>query len=258
MLIKNNRGNTLIMTMVGVGISAILIYTFMSITTSQVRETQALAEKIASLEYSRQVTALLANAATCSELFKTGNIVSGNATVDLTTSAKPIIQLASLGEVRLGQTVSSLSNNLLIAGSEGIQVEVQSPIQAVLKIRFDQGRLVRSLKDLSFPILLQSSGPLASTQIEGCASATSTSGIQSGSTQCRNGWFTINFPKPFNAPPIFTATYRCNDWNYSSCPNVTVAIRGKDQTSATVGCFHSPNGRTSFDYGFLDWIATEP
>lgn len=190
MLLGNQRGQSIVQVLISIGLMGILMTAFATMMTNQSRETQALTEKLASLDFSRTVTQYLSNSTTCSAMFAASNLVnSGSMPFDATSisTAAPYVfalkQLPSGGAASptavAGSQVSLLSNSLNLLDSSasptpGIQISVSSisPPTANLLLNFDQGRLVRNIHNLTFPIGITVSGPVNNTTITGCGNPT--------------------------------------------------------------------------------------
>lgn len=166
------RGETLVSLVIGMGIMLIAMSAFTSMINTQQVETKALTEKLASLEFTRLVTSELSSISKCSALLAETNIKGGTSslTFDATkvTSKNPrYLQLNQIVGIKPKENVSPLSKSLIIR-TNGILLKVTSKTKAELVIYFDQAKLVRPLKYLSFALNLQSKGPINNTTITGC------------------------------------------------------------------------------------------
>ncbi len=166
---SNQSGQSLVQVLVSVAITSIILMITITMLTTQAKESRALGEKLASMDYERFVISTLANPATCNALFNTPNIsVPSILTFDATsvTTANPyVLNLNALAGVSPGGLVSPMSSSTFI---QSLQLEVTSSATANLLVALDQSKLVRPIQNLSFPIHLQSSGPLTATLISGC------------------------------------------------------------------------------------------
>lgn len=164
---SGQTGQSLVSVMVGMAVMGIAMMGFMSMMSSQQKETKALREKLASLELARLITVALANTSSCNAIINPSN-ATGSMTVDTTQATPPAILFTNLPGVWTGGAVSPLSSSLAIANN-GIQLRVTSQTTGNLLINFDSTKLVRPLKNLSFPVTLQSSGATNATTITGCS-----------------------------------------------------------------------------------------
>lgn len=129
-------------------------------------------------------------------------IVNSVVTVDLTKidPKNPIIfpleQVPAIGDapaiISAGERVSPMSNNLYLLPSNapipGIQMIVTSASTAVLRLNFDQSKLVHPIRSLEFPLNIQTSGNPNQTAIDGCSTTASPSQWQCISMG--GDWFT--------------------------------------------------------------------
>ncbi|MNK75718.1 hypothetical protein D3C87_952630 [compost metagenome] len=78
--------------------------------------------------------------------------------------------------VSAGAQVSPTTNTLYLlpsnAATPGIQIVVTSATTAILRLNFDQSKLVHSLRSLEFPLNIQTSGTPTQMTIQGCSNAT--------------------------------------------------------------------------------------
>ena len=210
----NNRGQSLIQVMVTAAITIVVMFAMISVQLSSARENKALGEKLASLDFLRSVTASVSSQIKCSSLLTASNIVGGAAS--LTFDATPVtattpysIKLNSIFGTNAGATVSPLASSLFLntvaATPSGIQINVTSPTTANVVVSFDSTRLVRALASLSFPIVLQSSGPTTATLISGCGGqSTAMSGMWCGIQWNGGGWQATTHP--CTGPPVPAGT----------------------------------------------------
>jgi Tfp pilus assembly protein PilV len=192
----NERGQSLVQVIVATGIMAILMLALTSFQTYQFRENKALAETLASLDFTRVVTSLLANPSSCNALLASANVIGGASSLtfdatNVTVAAPYEIDLVQIADVNGGGTASPTSNSLTISPTKGIQLSVTSPTTGNIIVSFDQKKLVRQKKDLLFPVSLQSTGTLSNTTITGCGGSSyqcppgqAVIGISNGGTQC--------------------------------------------------------------------------
>lgn len=94
--------------------------------------------------------------------------------------------------ISAGDKVSPLSNSLYLlpsnAPTPGIQMIVTGASSAILRLNFDQSKLVHPIRSLEFPLNIQTSGTPNQTTIEGCSTSTSPSQWQCLSMG--GDWFT--------------------------------------------------------------------
>src|ERR1035437_381132 len=178
--LKNQDGQSLIQTLIGIGIMGIMMMAFASMTTSQARDNRGLTEKLAATDLTRVISLTLSQASTCNLLFTTAsNVVTGSSlTFDPSTVTYPFLinlnsipQASSVNVISLAQPLASdLSNTLRVQANTGIQVQVTSATTAKLLINFDQTNLVRPIHNLAFPISIVTIPSGSNQQINGCQS----------------------------------------------------------------------------------------
>lgn len=78
LILKNNRGQSLIQVIVSASVMMIVIYAMMTAQIMQFKENKALAEQMAALDFSRIVTQALSNSSTCNSLVASTNVLSGS------------------------------------------------------------------------------------------------------------------------------------------------------------------------------------
>lgn len=167
-------GQSLVSVMIGMAVMGVSMLAFTSMLSGQQKETRALTEKLASLDFSRTITSILANPATCSALLGAANVVGGTSTLtfdatSVTSNNPKVIGILKIAGVGGGEAVSPMAFSLIVNATNGFQLNVVSPTAANLLVNFDQTKLVRPLKSLSFSVALQSAGPVNNTTITGCA-----------------------------------------------------------------------------------------
>jgi Tfp pilus assembly protein PilV len=176
---RKSSGQSLVSVLIAVAIAGIVVIAVASMMSVQQNETRALTEKLASLDFTRVVTSLLADSNSCSALFFPANVSGGAASLTFDASrvsvtSPLVIGLTTLAGASAGVAVSPLSTSLVIAPTNGIQLSVISPTAASVLVNFNLAKVVRPLKQLSFPVTLQSSGVLANTTITGCGGGATT------------------------------------------------------------------------------------
>jgi len=81
--------------------------------------------------------------------------------------------------ISAGEKVSPSSNTLYLLPSDGakpgIQIIVTSATTAILRLNFDQSRLIHPIRSLEFPLNIQTSGTPTQTTIQGCSNTNSPS-----------------------------------------------------------------------------------
>lgn len=177
----NQSGASLVEVLVFTGISFIVAFGIITLQLNQTRENRALSERLASLDFVRSIISDLASFSQCNKLLDASNIVGGvsNLTFDATlvSAASPyILNLNNVWGILPGIAVSPLSSTVMIDPNGGLFLEVASPSSATLHINFVQSNLMRPIKGLSFPVNINSSGPLGNTTITGCMSGNSVGG----------------------------------------------------------------------------------
>jgi len=149
---------------------------FTTMMANQQRETRALSETLAALELQRAITSTVADSSACTALLASANIAGGSSALTFNanslSSANPrIINFNQIAGASPGAPASPISSSLSVQNSGGIQLQVVSPSNANLVVNFDQSRLVRSIKNLTFSnIPIATTGPLNATLITGCGS----------------------------------------------------------------------------------------
>lgn len=178
-LIQNNRGQLLVQVIIAGGIAMIIFIAMLAMQTSQSKENKALSEKLGSLDAGRIITGTISNSANCTSLFTTANLVGGSNSVltfdsTLTSVSNPysVPLIKVLGgnpsspAAAVGELASAFTQSLIV---QSISVSVTSPVSGDLIITFDNSKLVRPIKSLTFPLFLTSSGPTASKLITACS-----------------------------------------------------------------------------------------
>lgn len=229
LMARNQSGQSLVQVLVAVGLMGMMIMVITSAQVNQRRETQALSEKMASLELQRTVTLLLNNPMECSKLVDPANLTVANSTTFDASSISPnnpyILRLNAVspnpGSPRAdGNPVSPLTNSLVLQKatptSSGVEIVVTSisPPIAKLNLRFDQTRLVRPVKEPQLDLSLNMTGPANATVIGGCRGGGGAPG--SGDWTCE---FAGSQPSCLN----LSTGQHCYDGQYTTgwqCPHV--------------------------------------
>lgn len=172
---SSQSGLSIIEVLVVTLVSFILIYGMVTVQIGQHRETRALSERLGSLDFERVIISSLSKQALCSKLLEPSNIVGGVAklTFDATSvsAATPyVLNFVSAWGALPGAAVSPMSPSLVIKDSGGVFLEVTTPSSGTLHVNFEQSKLIRPIKDFSFSVFLNSSGPPGATTIAGCRS----------------------------------------------------------------------------------------
>lgn len=179
-LVSNKKGVSVVEAMVAVAIMGIAMMGMTSMLISQQKETKALAEKLAAHDVSRFITNHLYDPAKCLELVGTANLVTPSQAVfnstSLSSTSPHSIVLRELPKTGIGSGLeaSPLSSTLILntaaASRPGLRLIITSPTTASLEVNFNQNRLVRSIKDLTFHGLnISLSGSPTASSIASCA-----------------------------------------------------------------------------------------
>lgn len=291
---KNQSGQSIVEALVAIGISMILVMALAAMQSMQSKENSALEQKMAALDYARSVSQLLSSSKTCNELFKPNNVVGGapkktfNSNVvevlanPLASPPVPAIRhrfgLNKIGDTSAGGLVSPLSRSLDIETSAkfGMELNIYSvdiannTASGALNIIFKKSKLIRSLRDLYFPIRLSTSGPATAVKIEGCMTdafscpaakpilkgiasngepickaCTVVNGFKHPTKTCTNGIDTCTIPETPNTPVALGIFSGCSfGWmsGFSYCyGNI---LNGRCPSSGTGG----PSAQGSFDF----------
>jgi|GEM_PF-5492975 len=214
----NQRGN-LVGTLVALGITSVLILAIFSIMDHLYSENKALSEKMAALDLQRTITQALSNPAICGAMFASSNLVTPTSLPFDSTSIATNPYTFALREISSGGSATALavagepaglmssSLSLLKADAKptsGITIRVtsMSPPSGLLLVNFDQQKLVRSIRNLSFPLSFNVSGPADKTMITGCAGSASGGGTVRGLVSYTSAG-TYSFVVPANVTNIW-------------------------------------------------------
>ncbi len=197
-IIMNPYGQSLIQVMIAAAVGLILMLGVIQFQIQSIRENKALSEKLYSIEFQRAITLALSTGQTCAaNMFAAANLIDPVSLPFDATSLPYIFSLNSLpgsgpggNLATAGAPVSSLSSNLIILASSGIQVEVTNltPPSGILHIHFDQSKLVRRIHDLNLPISLAITGPTTTTNITNCSGVGGGTGNISTTIYLKCGW----------------------------------------------------------------------
>ncbi len=188
---KDQSGQSIVQALVGIGISMILVMALAAMQSMQSKENSALEQKLAALDYARSVSQILSNSKTCSDLFLSANVVGGLPKLTFNSNVVEVpanppdpaithrFGLRKIGDTSVGGLVSPLSRSLEIETSANFGMELniysvdlaKNTARGALNIIFKKSKLIRSLRDLKFPINLSTSGPLTAVKILGCKTA---------------------------------------------------------------------------------------
>ena len=181
--IRSRSGFSLVETLVVVGVMGIIMGGMMTLQSHQSKEVKALSEQLAKSELDKNLISVFADGTICSFMFANGSSVGlspVNATFDASTLPKknaftlnqiPLRGGSSAPIAQINQQASASSNSLYV---NSIYVNVVQKVDAnhylaTLNVSFDPARTVRAVPDLSYPMLLQTSGANANTSISSCA-----------------------------------------------------------------------------------------
>lgn len=176
----DDKGMTLIETMVGVGILATVITATGSYFQYTSQESMKLSESLARMDLERQGTASLSNPLICSADLTPPNLKSA-ITFDSTkiSAGKPVVvplntliantAAGSSPLVSVGSVVSPMAKEMTV---KNMQLNITSATTATIEIDFVSATLPRAIAPLMFPVNLQTTGSAAALQIVGCSTST--------------------------------------------------------------------------------------
>lgn len=182
----NNKGMSLVETLIAAAILAIVMSGMITMQTSLQKETRALSEKLGALELEKYLISVLADGKLCTaELTPSDlndnssfNINVGNPSETILSLSKGIHASVSTPNkfiVAPGDQPSPLSKNLRVKNG-GITVsdfvkEDDNQYSANIKVEFDSENLVRSIRPVSvkIPVFTDSSGTILGCGIGGGA-----------------------------------------------------------------------------------------
>ncbi len=262
----DSRGMSLIEMLIALGISGVILMTMMDMLRSQTRETRALSEKLAALDFQRTVVGAISVAASCGKNLSSGNLAPGHSLIfnpgAITSSDKnnPTV-IAKLQKVygmdgvtaladstAADRSVSPLSPNVKLQAGSGMQLAAHKDptsgqLVYQLLLAFDGGALVRPIRNLAMTVnATTASAGGSNLQVTGCigASAPVVPPIKSGML-CGNrfvfcgGWRGVAYDQAFG-------TYNTWSWKSSNIPCQGVTLTA-DCQSVIDGSGY-PNGGT--------------
>ena len=182
----NSRGQALIQAIISMGIMSIVCIVFMTMMSNQNRETQALTEKLASLELQQQLTKSMADGTVCKSLlnglvFDSTQAVPGSSNkphLNLSQTSIPMSGAPSSAPlVTAGEIATPLSNTLVIDPTGPFRVTdiVGTSSGGVglftgyLQVNFDQNRLIRPIKPVRTMIWMETTASGSTQTITDCS-----------------------------------------------------------------------------------------
>lgn len=231
----NNHGQSLIQALIGLALSSIAIFVFMTMIAGQQKESRALNEKLASLELENLLLLSLADGLVCHYELNNPTVLTFDSSTPNSIAAASI-EINQLHShplpsaplvVERGKSASPNLQSLVVerirlTGFSG----VGTSYTAFWEISFDPTKTTRSLKSIKIPVVLSADNSIPSaTKITGCG-GTGQMRIESGSNivpdRCRlstpspyeNAFFCpnggpykqITFSTPFLFPPVVIVT----------------------------------------------------
>jgi hypothetical protein len=170
-------GQSLVQILVSLAMLSITMTIVASLIYYQTSASRAISEKLASIDLERVVSSTLGSDNHCASMFVAGNVVAGSLTFDASTVSPATPYFIDFGKIvdannqsiaTLGGQASPLSLSLNVAAAQGIRLAVTSPTSASLLINFSQNDLSRPIRNLAFPMHIQTTGPIASSTVVGC------------------------------------------------------------------------------------------
>lgn len=214
-LIKNQKGISLVQTLVAVGIASIVIAGTTSALVSLQQETKGLGETLSSLHLEKTLIAALADGKVCefsflnptttglspvSAQFESGSLPVSKA---FSFSRIPLVSMANSPVAAEVNTIASPNSSSLRVNEIYIDIlgGTGDSFTGTLKVSFNSPpAVVRSHKDLQFPVVLKTSGAGSTKTVVGCsfASTAATSGgtptISNFMQRYAGKTLTLNFP----------------------------------------------------------------
>lgn len=203
-LLANQRGQSLVQVLISIGLMGILMASFATMTANQSRETQALSEKLAAMDFQQQLIRSFADGKVCTSLLN--NLTLNTSGMVLNVTGIPVSTTAPPGSLaKAGQAPSPLSSTLVVDANNPFQVtNIASAgtnlYSGVFQVGFDKTRLVRALQPAQTQITITTNG---GTTITGCQSTSSSFGGLYGYTNWNGSCQSAN---------IYTGSCSCPSW----------------------------------------------
>jgi len=204
-LTANQRGQSIAQVLVAVALMGIVMAAFTTLIATQMKESKALAEKLAALDLQQFLTASLADGSVCAYVLNNPTVLTFNSTsvspatpqtitlpnpraaglparlysAILPNPAPPPTQIPGAVAVEVGQPASAISSSLIVAS---IQLQILSGTGGRYKgnwlINFDRSKTVRALNPVSVAVTLTAdiSAPGAA-KVTGCQSGNSSGNV---------------------------------------------------------------------------------
>lgn len=185
-MMLNQAGVMLVQTLVSMGIMSILCLVFITMLSSQQRETQALSEKLSTLELQQQLIKNLADGTVCTSLLSGVTFDSTQAVP--TSPNKPSLILSQTSIpistaplappfVTAGEQISPLSASVVVSATSPFRVtDIVGTSTAGIglftgyfQIEYDQSRMVRPLKPARTLIWIETTSSGTTQTITGCS-----------------------------------------------------------------------------------------
>ncbi len=192
----NNKGQSLVQVLVGIGLTAIMAAVFASLITSQQKETRALKEALGAMDLQKVVIAALADGSVCQYILNNPTRLTFDSTALTPTTPQTmtpslplytIVQGGIPGPVaaQVGQEASGFSNTLFISN---IKLEILSGSGdnyiGQWKVEFDSARTIRPIRPLAVGTIIQTDPgtPTAKTiaSCQGAGGGSSNFAVESG------------------------------------------------------------------------------
>lgn len=178
---NNQSGFTLIQVVVAATVMAFMMSSASSLFVSLFNENQALTQQVAVNELARSLSGAMGSSACGLMITEPGNILNASAMTFNPTNANFPISL-NLDAIPLAGNIDVISNANPVASpitdsvrlnpNNGIQLQLTSPTTANVVIRFDQTRLKRQVRDLIFPIAIETTTAGSNVTVSGCGGTT--------------------------------------------------------------------------------------
>lgn len=178
-LIRCQQGFSLIQTIIGIGISGIVMGAMVSMMAMQTNEQRYLSQKLAALDLQRQLTTTLADGSVCKFQLKVPGI-SFDATKVMPDTSVIVLDKVLAQASATSPSVAEKNKAVSVYDKfEVASVEVKNFVSeglpnkysAELIVTFKGDELVRSLKPIVLPLSLNTAGPDNAKTIESCTSA---------------------------------------------------------------------------------------
>lgn len=192
----NSKGIALIEILIVADIFGVVLAAMATMMDSQRRETRALTEKLAALDFQRTLTTVLTVPSACASIVNATNLASGStlqfnpAAITSTDPAEPTIiaglnkifssdGVSVLADTAAASQVSPLARTVVLDPTSGVRVggyRSGANVNYVLSVNFQNSSLVRPMRNLSFPLIVTTTPAGSDLRITGCQGAASASG----------------------------------------------------------------------------------